>query len=151
MYQRILVGVDGSETAERGLAEAIRLAKDQHAEIRLLHVADLVLATMDAPFAFEEMRQSLVRTGEEVLNKAAEAVRAAGVAVSPRMLEVATTGNRVGETLVDEAKAWPADLIVVGTHGRRGFSHLLLGSVAESVVRMAPCPVLLVRGEAPGA
>ena len=70
----------------------------------------------------------------------------AGVGAESRLVEVEKYGERVVDAIVDEAKRWRADLIVIGTHGRRGVSHLLLGSVAEGVVRLAPAPVLLVRG-----
>ncbi|KTD42196.1 universal stress protein [Legionella parisiensis] len=55
--------------------------------------------------------------------------------------------EKVPEKIIEAAKNWPADLIVVGTHGRRGYQHLLLGSVAEGVIRNAPMPVLLIRGK----
>ncbi|HET7877050.1 MAG TPA: universal stress protein, partial [Methylomirabilota bacterium] len=77
--------------------------------------------------------------------KAGARAREAGVAVEPALLE--SDGRRVAAVVVDEARWWEADLIVVGTHGRRGLDRLLLGSVAEGVVRAAPVTVLLVRGK----
>lgn len=64
-----------------------------------------------------------------------------------RLLEVSLVGDRVADVMARFAKRWKADLIVIGTHGRRGISHLFPGSVAESVLRSAPTPVLLVRGK----
>ena len=57
-----------------------------------------------------------------------------------------TPSQRICDAINEEAKSWPADLIVIGTHGRHGFNHLLLGSVAEGVIRLAAKPVLVIRG-----
>ena len=63
-----------------------------------------------------------------------------------KLLEIDTIGHRIPEMIAEEAKTWPADIIVIGTHGRHGMHRLLMGSVAEGVVRMATVPVLLIRG-----
>jgi nucleotide-binding universal stress UspA family protein len=69
------------------------------------------------------------------------------VPVESQLIEIDTLGQRVPEMIAADAAGWPADLIVICTHGRRGLSHLLLGSVAEGVVRVATKPVLLIRGK----
>ncbi len=71
-------------------------------------------------------------------------VRQAGVGVQKRLLQA--DGERIANVIVEEARRWPADLIVIGTHGRSGFSRILFGSVAEGVVHTADVPVLLIRG-----
>jgi len=73
--------------------------------------------------------------------------RGAGVAVETRLIEIDTLGHRIPEVIVADAEAWPADLIVICTHGRSGLSRMFLGSVAEGVVRVATKPVLLIRGK----
>jgi nucleotide-binding universal stress UspA family protein len=145
MYGKILVPVDGSETSKRGLTEACRLAKELNARMRCLHVIDEhyltanYMGVMYTPELIDKLRDN----GKEILDKASEQARMSGVKVESVLQESAE--RRVSYMILDEAKTWAADLIVMGTHGRRGLSHLALGSDAESVVRDSPVPVLLVR------
>ena len=145
MYAKILVPVDGSETSKRGLAEACRLAKDQDARLRCLHVIDEQYLTVNymGVMYMPDLIDRLRDNGTEILKEASEQARTGGVKVESVLRESAE--RRVSDMIIDEAKTWPADLIVMGTHGRRGFSYLALGSDAESVVRNSPVPVLLVR------
>jgi len=145
MYQRILVPVDGSPTATRGLREAIRLAKGHDAALRLLHVVDRLPLTqgMEPPAIIEELLRSAERAGHAVL--AAGAALAAKDNIRAQTVMRKPPRGRVADTILDEARKWKAGLIVMGTHGRRGVGHLLLGSDAETVVRAARAPVLLVR------
>lgn len=145
MYQRILVPVDGSPVAAQGLREAINLARDQGAQILLLHVVDewRVAAGDIAAVNLDAGSKALREAGAQVLKQAEEQVREAGITVQTVLLE--ELGIPVGECIVRRAQQWPADLIVCGTHGRHGVSRLLLGSNAEYIVRHASVPVLLVR------
>ena len=148
MYKRILVPVDGSPTSIRSLDEAIGLAKESGGTIRLIHVLDRIV------FAGGETHTGdvfglLREVGEQILQQMKEHAAAAGMEVSTYLSEVQP--GRVCDVVAEQAKAFEADLIVVGTHGRRGVSRLLVGSDAEQIVRMAPVPVLVVRGEAPVA
>ena len=145
MYERILVPVDGSETSKRGLKEAIRLAKEQGAGLKCLHVIDEHFLAHDyLGFAYmPDLFESLRKNGETILEEASEEAEKGGVSAESVLRE--SGGIRVSERILDEANAWAADLIVMGTHGRRGISHLALGSDAELVVRGSTVPVLLVR------
>lgn len=146
MYKKILVPLDGSPTAERGLQEAIGLALVHHARLHLLHVIDMypvMIEVSGAAVAFDTMREELKAQGQAILDKAQRTAEAAGVATSASLSEV--TAYRASTAIVETAKAEGCDLIVMGTHGRRGFSRALLGSDAEAVVRTAEVPVLLVR------
>jgi nucleotide-binding universal stress UspA family protein len=147
MYQHILVPLDGSETSERGLREAVQLAAEQKGKLRLLHVVDdfPILVEMSSAFSFEELIREARAAGERLLGRGCQSAAEAGVKADTVMLEV--TRGRVAEVVVDEAKKSGCDLIVMGTHGRRGFSRLALGSNADLVVRTSPVPVLLVRNE----
>ena len=147
MFKRIIVAVDGSSTSTRALRAAINLAIDQHAQLTIAHVVDLVADNVDSPYDLTDYEASLRRSGEQVLKRATAMARKAGVEAKPRLLEVQQVSDRSADEVVRAAKQWKADLIVIGTHGRRGVSHLLLGSMAESVVRIAPTPVLLIRGK----
>lgn len=147
MYKHILVAVDGSDTAKLALREAIKLAKEQRAKLRLIHVIDESLITWDesgAMGAAETVLDALRKAGQAVADKALAQVRKAGLKAQVVLPE--TFGERIASVIVEEAKRWSADLIVIGTHGRRGVDRLLLGSVAEGVVRLSAKPVLLIRG-----
>lgn len=147
MYKRIMVAVDGSHTSELALQEAISLAKAAGAELRIVHAVDEVFLNWDAEYANPaEIWEAMAKTGRDILAKSVATAGAAGIQADSRLIEITTMGHRISQALVDEADAWPADLIVVGTHGRRGLSHLFLGSVAEGVARVATKPVLLIRG-----
>ena len=146
MYQNILVPIDGSQTAELGLREAIGLASRLAARIRLMHVISdrPWLYSGTSPEVFDEILTHLRSSGESIIHEAKVAVRAAGVEVDQRLLEA--PGDQAGEFIVAEAQGWPAQLIVCGTHGRRGLRRVLMGSDAQYIVTHSPVPVLLVRG-----
>ena len=147
MYKRILVPVDGSSTSDFALREAIKFVIDQKAELRIIHVIEDVVPVWDVELLnINEIREALRQTGERVLAKAEAVARDAGIKAETRLIESTPPGARIASVIAAEAKAWPADLIVTGTHGRRGVDHLLMGSVAEDVVRISPVPVLLIRG-----
>jgi nucleotide-binding universal stress UspA family protein len=93
--------------------------------------------------SFDAMMREVRGYGEDVLSKAKAAAAAAGVAAETSLREV--TRGRIASIVIDEARSSGCDLIVMGTHGRRGFSRLALGSDADLVVRESPVPVLLVR------
>jgi nucleotide-binding universal stress UspA family protein len=145
MFQHILGPIDGSDTAAQGLREAIRLAADQKARLRLLYVIDdfpmlVELATVES---FDASLQKLRNYGEKLLADAKRLAGQSGVEAEPVLREV--TQGRIAETVVDEATISRCDLVVMGTHGRRGLSRMALGSDADLVVRTSPVPVLLVR------
>jgi len=146
-YKRILVPVDGSATSKAGLREAINLAKGQGAQLQLVHVADqhyIALMGMESSAAgMSEMMAGVKRAGRDILKSAKAAADKAGVKASSVLLETLT--GPAADVIVKQAKKSGADLIVLGTHGRRGVRRLVMGSDAEQVVRNAPVPVMLVR------
>ncbi len=146
MYQRILVPVDGSSTSNAGLEEAIKLAKLTGGTLGLLHVVELVTyATGYAPYAafMEDLIPALREAGQQVLDQALAQTKASAVAAEAVLVE--KLGGRVSDAILEQANSWQAELIVIGTHGRRGIGRMLMGSDAEQVLRLAPVPVLLVR------
>jgi nucleotide-binding universal stress UspA family protein len=146
MYQRILVPIDGSATSTKGLDEAIKLAKLTGASLRLIHVVDeLTFATgFETYDTFaNDVIPLMKEAGETILEHGRARAAAAGVGVDTRLFE--TLAARLSEVVVEQVKDWNADLVVIGTHGRRGVDRLFLGSDAEQIVRTAPVPVLLVR------
>ncbi len=143
MFKRILVPVDGSDTANKALVTALQLARDSGGRVRLVHSLD-ELAYL---WGYEYRGDTVTLAREhatKVLDAAADMARSAGVAAEQQLMEV--PGMRLGDTVASEARQWEADLIVVGTHGRRGIGRVLLGSGAEQIIRSAPVPVLVIPG-----
>ena len=146
MYTRILVPIDGSITSDRGIDEACAIAARLGSALRLIHVVDdASLAMSGAGLAANigELLMSLAIAGEQILAAGRERVKQRHMTVEAVLRHC--TAGRVADVIVNEAGQWPAELIVIGTHGRRGAGRLLLGSDAEQVLRSAPVPVLLVR------
>lgn len=146
MYKKILVAIDDSDTSRCALEEAKHLARTHGARLCIAHVADETLMgmhhrTFTTTLNLDDARRAIADAGRRLLEEARQ--QAADVDTETLLLEA--SNRRVSETLVEAAKTWQADLIVVGTHGRRGFERLILGSVAEQLVRMAPASILLVR------
>ena len=140
-WTKICCPIDFSETSRVALEEASELARRYQGELALLHVFEPPVATSDLmvapPGMFEQTAKDLERKLElwkgEAEQRGARVVRA-----------LVVTGAAATET-VRFAREGGYDLVVMGTHGRRGLRHLVLGSVAERVVREAPCAVLVVR------
>ena len=148
MYKRILVPVDGSDTSNKALAAALQLAREGGGRVRFLHTFD-DLAYLNGYVMGAEALQTVREYATRTLADAMAAAASAGVPADSKLLEV--FGQRLGEVVADEARAFEADLVVVGTHGRRGIGRVLLGSGAEQVIRLAPVPVLAVRTPEPPA
>lgn len=146
MFKRILVPIDGSGPSRAGLERAIALAKNQRARLRLLHVVDEngVIQGMEPAMYVGELLDGLVAEGRKILAAAAVTAKKHGVKTDTVLYEVMI--GRVADRIVREAAKWHADVIVMGTHGRRGIGRLVMGSDAENVLRQSPVPVLLVRG-----
>ena len=152
MYRRILVPVDGSAASGAGLEEAIRLAKGQRARLRLVHVVNEYVAYQGfdlsgaALYYAGDLIDALRESGRKLVEKAAARVRKRGINAETAIFD--SVAGRVADLIIAEARRWRADLIVMGTHGRRGVNRLVLGSDAEIVVRTASVPVLLVKSRA---
>lgn len=143
MVRRILVPLDGSPTAERGLVEAIRVAKSNGSRLVLLHLIDdfPTMREFASIETLETMEGRRRQAGEALLSAAATVARHAGVAVEESVLR---TRDTAAQTIIDQARQLHCDLIVLGTHGRSGVARAILGSVAEGVARHSNVPVLLV-------
>ncbi len=140
MYRNILCPIDGSTTSLAGMKEAICLAKALKSRIRFIYVLDtFIYATASGLDVTEQVRA----IGQNILDKAVAEAAQTGVEASSEILE--TSGIAVAQTILDDAENWKAHAIVLGTHGRKGLTHLVLGSDAEKVVISSKVPVLLVR------
>jgi nucleotide-binding universal stress UspA family protein len=149
MYKRILIAVDGSNTSDLALEEALKLAAEHQSQLRIVHVVDVLMFFAGEPgfFYIVGLEKAIVESGERLLQKAAATAGSVGIKAETKLLRIEDSSQRIADMIVGEATAWPTELIVVGTHGRRGLSHLFLGSVAEGIVRISPVPVLLIRGK----
>lgn len=148
MSKRIFVAIDSSTTAQKALDEAIRLASALGASLCIATAADegpleqhgMGLGTY---IDIEKVKQEMCNSSNALLDQAVAKAAAAGCQAERMLIE--SSQRRVAEMIADAAAQWGADLIVVGTHGRRGFERLLVGSVAENLVRIATSSLLLVR------
>ena len=144
MFNNILVALDGSECSHKALDMAVRLAKEQGARCTVCTVVDVVRAAASMTFAtgdiVNEWIATLNKDARQIESEAIAKYAASGVAIETKVLE----GNP-SSALLDVAKNKKADLIVMGSHGRTGLKRLWLGSIAESVVREATIPILIVR------
>ncbi|WP_374349708.1 universal stress protein [Chitinimonas sp.] len=144
MYQRILVPVDDSVTSRQALLETSRFCCEQHGRTRLVHVIDLAQFTWGGAEFVDvgELQGNLRDSGTKLLDKAASEMRAQGIEVETALVEI--WGGQISAAITRDAETWQADIIVMGSHGWTGLDHLLLGSVAEGVVRHASRPVLII-------
>ncbi len=151
MYKHIMVAVDDSDTSDRALTVAIGLAKSCGSRLEIVHAVDESLFPTRARGGAMLVDPALVQRaleqeGQRVLSAAAETAHNAGIEAEIRVL--ASETRHTADQIAEAADAAKVELLVVGSHGRRGVQRLLLGSVAERLVRKANVSVLIVRGEA---
>jgi len=147
MYARILAAIDGSPTSDRAFQEAIAFTKNQKANLRLVHIIDKtpILRGYADWLDDEEISGIFCQAGQRITEDALAQARKSDITAESALLE--TTAKRLADVIIDEANHWRADLVVMGTHGRHGIEHLLLGSVAEGVSRNTSIPLLLICGQ----
>lgn len=146
MYRRFLVPVDGSHTSNKALVTALQMARDCGGDLRLVHVERELLTGVigDAdPNLVQELMDVGHQAAGKVLDDAMAIALSAGVQADQKL--VSPFGERLGDIVAREAVEFKADLIVLGSHGRRGIGRLLLGSGAEQIIRCAPVSVLVIR------
>jgi len=150
MFKRILIPVDGSQTSTAALVAALQMAREARASVRLVHAVNEMayLGGIDPYGTYSADLAGMMREGgAKVLTDAMAIAQSAGVEASQVLLD--EPGKRLGEVVAEAAGLWNADLIVVGSHGRRGLGRVLLGSGAEQILRQAEVPVLVIRGAKP--
>jgi nucleotide-binding universal stress UspA family protein len=146
MFSNILMAYDGSPTSLHALKQAIELVRSLSARLRIVHVIDMGWLPISPEVAIdmEALAKARRSSGEKFLSAARELAQAAGVEAETKIAETANPAHHAAESIAEEAASWPADLVVLGTHGRRGLERLLLGSVADQMTRLSSVPVLLV-------
>ncbi|MCW8386226.1 universal stress protein [Fluoribacter dumoffii] len=143
MYKQIMVAVDDTKASTLALKEAIKVAKTQNSKLYVIHIIDTLYEGDVDRESFVELTR---KQGQDVLNSMKKLLSRSKLEFELKLGELIPSKPQIAEKLIDEAKNLNADLIVIGTHGRRGFHHMLTGSVAEEVIRISKTPILLVRG-----
>jgi nucleotide-binding universal stress UspA family protein len=147
--QKILVAVDGSGMSNAALEEALQLARERRAMVRIVHVVDSPYAYPDVLYGqfsadLDAVRKAWREVGQKVLDQAVAMAQKKDIRAESALLD--SDSKRLSSIIVEEAQRWGADLIAVGSNGHRGLEGIWLGSVAEGVARTAPVSVYLVRG-----
>lgn len=151
MSHRILLAVDGSDTSWRAVQEAIRFAQPTDF-VRVVNVIDDAADHYSVSFStyvdMGAIREDMIAESQQILSQAYKQVHEAGIQADTHAIDLRAWGGTIADAVVREALRWHADLIVLGTHGRRGVRRMLMGSVAEQVLRQAHLPIMLVAGVA---
>lgn len=153
MYNTILVAIDGSHTSDLALREAIKLAKGGGSKLIVVTVLDNPLQSYSTPsyytsFSFDEAHVDFYKYAESILENAeCIAERLGNLKIKTCLVDMGPNSghNDIAPAIENAANDYHADLIVIGTHGRRGYKRFFLGSVAEQIIRQACVPVLLIR------
>lgn len=146
-FKRILAPSDFSSHSEQALRYACGLAERFGAELHIIHVLSEIVPTGPDPLLIPAMPPQFYEEDEARAKEALKGVVKPGWGTPPGLVTAVRWGSPA-EAIVDYAAENQADLLVIATHGRTGLSHVLLGSVAERIVREAPCPVLTIRSAA---
>lgn len=146
MYRNIMLAVDGSESSKRAIEEAAHIASLAHATVHAVYVVDKsALFNYGGYYDPQALLEALRNDGQSALSQAREALAAAGIACKEETIETESMADDVAASLQRHAERIGADLVVMGTHGRRGVPRLVLGSVSERFLRFSTCPVMLAR------
>jgi nucleotide-binding universal stress UspA family protein len=144
-YKRIIVAIDDSKASEMVLVDAINLSKSLHAKLCIVHVA-IEAPVQPSEFMFlDEYKELAKEDGLAVLERGQQFSQKEGIEADTHLIEVLNAIESISKKIIEYIPLWQAELLILGTHGRRGFNRLFLGSVAEETVRIATIPVLLIR------
>lgn len=135
---KVLLATDGSKFSQAATQAIISQWRQQGTEVKVLNVVDLPLLIPTLYAA--EFREESLKHGEELVRQAEQPLTKAGYKV-----ETAVEEGDPKSKIVEDAARWKADLIILGSHGRRGMERFLMGSVSDAVARHAPCSVQVVR------
>jgi nucleotide-binding universal stress UspA family protein len=145
LFPRILVAVSDDDLSKPAVQMAIRLARDQSAKLRLAYVSEVVPPKASSAQGLAEMESALREEGNAILRRVTEQAEAQGVDAESVRLSIGTVKDSIAEALARDAEEWGADLVITGSHGRKGIVRWVAGSVAESLARVSRIPVLIVR------
>jgi nucleotide-binding universal stress UspA family protein len=140
-FSKILFPTDFSPCADQAMEHAVYLSRKYETELHILHSAAIHAEITDYSGYVEKINAELKEAAKNKINSAIQAHKAGDL----RIKQILGSANSAGPMIIQYAETQGIDLIVMGTHGRRGLGHLFLGSIAEEVVRLAPCPVFTIR------
>lgn len=148
MFKRVIVPVDGSQTSNKALTVALQMARDSGGSVRIIHViegSNYGSNIMQIEGFSGDAMQPIRSAAKKILDDAMALAEPFGVQTDTKLFD--TVDGRLADAVGNAATEWQADLIVVGTHGRRGIGRILMGSGAEQIMRQAPIPVLVIRAQ----
>ncbi|WP_131781545.1 universal stress protein [Legionella gresilensis] len=145
-YKKIMLAVDGSEIGQVAVKEIIKIAQNKDVTVRLVYIVDETFIYQGSTIDYGALVSAYREEGQKILDDIEKLIISqSSIKVEKTIVELKKIQVRIAELIMKEAQKWPADLLVIGTHGRRGFNRFFLGSVAENIIRIATVPVLLVR------
>lgn len=140
--KKILCPTDFSDASKNAVRYANEFARTMNAEVIFLHVVEPRPITTDMSVAYLPIETDLEKAAEEDLTALLEEEKDKGISAEKIVLV-----GQPAETIIEQSKVYDVDLIILGSHGRAGLTRLLMGSVAEAVLRKSPCPVLIIKAE----
>ena len=144
-YKCIMLAIDEDDVSQEALHQAITLAKTLHAKLKIIHVIDeALLADIKLSSAINEEINVLEKSNKKFLHSAMKIACDASIEPEIKLIRITERGRRIAFEIADAAKEWEADLLVIGAYSRSGFHKLLLGHVAESILRIITIPVLIL-------
>jgi nucleotide-binding universal stress UspA family protein len=147
-YKRIMVAVDGSPTSDLAFIEALHLSQSLQAMLCIIHIVGAFPCyNLGIGVDFDRCQEIIRDDGLAILEKMKKNAQKQYKLVETKLINITDANKSISEKLIEAAESYQADLLVLGTHGRRGMNRFLLGSVAEETVRRAEIPVLLVRAK----
>lgn len=145
-YKNIILAIDGSDVSNAAVEEIIKRTKGEDINLRLIYVIDESYLYNAGPIDYPKFISLLREDGQNILDNAKRMIESqTSLKVDMSLFELKPLQGRIAELIVEAANKWPADLIIIGSHGRKGMSRIFLGSVAENVIRIASTPVLIIR------
>lgn len=143
-YKHIMLAIDQDDVSHEAIEEAIELAKLFQARLRIVHVVDqAILADIQEPAIHKEV-EILEKSSLHFLEEIAKNARKSDIETETKLIKVTKRKQHVAFEVVAAAKEWPADLLIIGAYSRQGVHRLLLGHVAESIIRITDIPVLIL-------
>lgn len=146
-YNRILVAVDGSKTSNLAFKEAVQLAKALRSKLCIVHIIERLPDHVAYAIDVSKYQKQATKTGEKLLANFCTIAKKNKVSTETKLIEILDFKKSVSNKILKITKSWKADLLVMGTHGRTGFNHFMLGSVAEETLKMLKIPMLIVHGK----
>jgi nucleotide-binding universal stress UspA family protein len=145
IYKHIMIAMDDSEASDLALKEAIRLTEDQQATLKIMYILDKGIITSTGNSTNQEnLWNAYKQQGKTFLDRIKRELIEKNIAYETHLVELSAR-HSLAMKILEEASSWGANIMVLGTHGRKGISRLFRGSVTESVLRIATIPVLVVR------